>query len=215
MIHTTAKAISYLFHPVFIVLYVLLLLLTVNPFLFSFQDPKVQGLIIINVFVTTIIFPLVSIAMLKMLGFIQTVHMEDRMERVGPLIITGIFYIWLYLNIKNNDYVPDAFSYFVLGCTIALFLAFFINIFSKISLHAVGMGGLVAAVGIMYSSFSYTVFSLAGWTVAMRLVVIIAVLATGLVCSSRLLLGAHRPDDVYGGLLVGVIGQLVAYAIVF
>jgi lipid-A-disaccharide synthase-like uncharacterized protein len=187
----------------------------VNPYLFSFEDSKVQGLIIINVFITTIIFPLVSVAMLKLLGFIQSVHMEDRMERVGPMIITGIFYIWLYLNIKNNDLVPDAFSYFVLGCTIALFLAFFINIFSKVSLHAVGIGGFVAAIAVMYASFSYTTFSVASWTIAMRMLVVLAIVAAGMVCTSRLLLGAHRAEDVYGGLTIGVTSQLLAYAIVF
>lgn len=210
-----AKAVSYIFHPVFVILYVLLILMQVNPYLFSFEDSKVQGLIIINVFITTIIFPLVSVAMLKLLGFIQTVHMHDRMERVGPMIITGIFYIWLYLNIKNNDLVPDAFTYFVLGCTIALFLAFFINIFSKVSLHAVGVGGLVAAVAVMYASFSYTTFSIASLTIAMRLVVLLAVIIAGLVCTARLLLGAHKPEDVYGGLTIGIASQLLAYAIVF
>ena len=47
----------------------------------------------------------------------------------------------------------------MLGATIALFIAFFINIFSKISAHAVGMGGLVAMVLISIISFSHGAFT--------------------------------------------------------
>ena len=38
-----------------------------------------------------------------------------------------------------------------------------------------------------------------------------ALLVTGLVCTSRLVLAAHRPFEVWGGLFVGLLTQYVAW----
>lgn len=195
--------------------YFLLVLLKVNPYLFAVQGPKLQGLIIIQVAITTVFFPLIAVALMKMLGLIQSVSMETRQERVGPLIVTGIFYIWMYLNLKNNDYIPDAYSFFVLGSTISLFIAFFLNNFTKISLHAIGVGGFLMAMIFTYLTFSYDSFTIGDYVIQSRMLIIAAVLIAGVVSSARLLLKAHAPDEVYGGFFVGAVAQLVAYAIVF
>lgn len=215
MLRTFAHIISIIFHPLFIMVYVLLLLLQVNPYLFNIQDPKVQGLVIIRVVINTVLFPLVAIAMMKMLGLIDSIQMKTRMERVGPLIVTAIFYLWMFLNIKSNDIFPEAFSYFVLGSIIGLFLAFFINNFTKISLHGVGVGGFLAASFIITNVFTYDTFSIGTYTFSTSLLVFGAILITGLVSTSRLLLGAHTADDVYGGIFIGAASQLIAYAIIF
>ena len=48
--------------------YVLLILMRVNPFLFNIQSPEVGGLLIIRVVITTVFFPIVAVALMKMLG---------------------------------------------------------------------------------------------------------------------------------------------------
>ena len=146
---------SFVFHPLFILTYGLILLMLINPYIFLVQDPRDKGLIVISTFLLSAFFPLVAIFMMKSLGLISSFKMEDRMERIGPLVATSIFYLWLFLNIKDNPGIPGAFSFFVLGSTIALFLSFFLNIFQKISLHAVGMGGLIAGLILMGTNFSY------------------------------------------------------------
>lgn len=210
-----AQFISFVFHPLFMMVYVLLILMRVNPFLFNIQSPEVGGLLIIRVVITTVFFPMVAVALMKMLGLIQSIQMQTRAERVGPLIVTGIFYIWMFLNIKNNDYFPEAFTYFVLGSTIALFLAFFLNNFTKISLHGVGVGGVLIASLIIYNLFSYNTFKVGAFTFNSSMLVFGAVLITGLVSTARLYLMEHSPDEVYGGIFIGAASQFIAYAIMF
>ena len=68
-------------------------------------------------------FPMIAILMMKALGLIKTLDMKEKQERIGPLIVSGLFYMWLYANIRNNDLIPDALSFFILGTTISIFIA--------------------------------------------------------------------------------------------
>jgi len=220
MLRPLAKLLSLLFHPLFVVTYLLLVLFAVNPYLFSIQDAKGQGLVLISVLFLSVLFPLVVIIMLRFLGFIESLELKDRMERIGPLIGTGLFYMWLYINIYQNPAIPRAFSLVVLGSTIGLFLAFFMNNFSKVSLHAVGMGGFVTAILLIRFLFSYDYFILGlgpvgTYKIHPDLLVYGSIIIAGLVGSSRLYLNAHSRDQVMGGFLIGVIAQIIAFRFMY
>lgn len=215
-----SRLISSLFHPVFILNYILILLYLVNPYLFGIQDDRQKGLLFISVFLLSVFFPIFTIVVMKLVGFIDSIEVKDRKERVMPLVITSIFYLWLFVNIRQNSIVPSAFSIFVLGATIALFVAFFINNFSKISLHTVGMGGLVAMVFLIRSYFSYGSFyfnvgPLGLFSISLDFVFFLSIIIAGLVGTSRLHLNAHRKSDVYMGYLVGFLGQVIAFRFLF
>lgn len=206
-------------HPLFMISYVLLILLTYNPYLFGMGKDG-QGLLLISVVMLTIFFPLLAVGMMKALDMISSIEMATRKERVGPLIATSIFYLWLYINIKDNTGVSEAFSFFVLGTVIALFTAFFINNFSKISLHAVGMGGLIAGTFLIRQYFTYdaatlSLGALGDYRVHINVILIAVIILAGLVASSRLLLKAHKMSDITGGVLVGIISQVIAFMIFF
>ncbi len=214
---TTAKLISIIFHPLFIIGYVLILLLVMNPYLFIVNDEKARFLLIFNVFMLTVFFPLFSIFLMKMLDFIKSYEMEDKSERIGPLIATGVFYLWLFVNFKDNSSIPVSFSSFVLGSTIGLFLALMLNSFTKISLHTIGAGGLVSGLLLIKYFYSYETFfiSLPFGTlqVSTTLVAILAMIISGLVGTSRLLLKAHDEYDVYAGYMVGIFSMVIAFKI--
>ncbi len=215
---TIAKTISILFHPLFILSYLFFLLLLINPYLFSIQDAQNKVLVLISIVSLSVGFPLVVVALFKMIGFIDSFEMKDRTERIGPMIATSIFYLWLFLNVKDNPIFPKAYSVMVLGATIGLFCAFFINNFSKISLHGVGMGGLVSAVFLIrfQYSYQYLIFentTFGNYQIHLNLVLYASLLIAGLVCSCRLLLKAHNRNDLYGGFIVGVIAQIIAYRV--
>lgn len=215
-----SRLVSSLFHPIFILNYVFILLFLVNPYLFGIQDATQKGLLFISVFLLSVFFPIFTIVVMKLVGFIDSIEIKDRKERVMPLIITGVFYLWLFVNIRQNSIVPSAFSIFVLGATIALFVAFFINNFSKISLHTVGMGGLVAMVFIIRNYFSYNVFyfnfgPLGSYSISLDLILFFSIFFAGLVGTSRLHLNAHRKQEVYMGYLVGILAQIIAFRFLF
>ena len=222
MLKIAAKIISILFHPLLILTYMLVLLLLANPYLFGVHSltDRHSKLLILQVFLSTFFIPAFSVAMLKFLGLVQSLELPDKQERIGPYIITGIFYLWLFRNFLGNSVIPTAYTSFVLGATIGLFFAFFINIFSKISAHAVGMGGLLGMVLITMIQFSYGSFEvnlpLLG-TVYLNMVIVfmITLVLAGLVGTARLIMEAHDPIDLYGGYLVGFASQLIALRFLF
>jgi membrane-associated phospholipid phosphatase len=69
-----------------------------------------------------------------------------------------------------------------------------ITFFWKMSAHMIGLGGLLGVVLVLGSKFPTfeVVYPLLG-----------AIILCGLVASSRLLLQAHKPLEVYAGLLAG------------
>jgi membrane-associated phospholipid phosphatase len=196
-------------------MYGLVLLLKVNPYTFSLADEKAEGLLIISVALLTIIFPLISILMMRQLGLISSFKMEERTDRIGPLIVTSLFYLWLFVNVRQNSGIPESFSFLLLGSIIGLFAALFLNSFTKISLHSIGLGGFLGGLAIIRFKYSYDSFFINIGQQILRinvdLVLVTAVIITGLVGTSRLILKAHTPDQVYGGYLVGFLAQIVAF----
>lgn len=222
MLTILARIISVLFHPLLMLTYMLVLLLIINPYLFGVSSitDKTSKVLLLRIFLTTFFIPGISVSMLRMLGLIQSLEMKDKNERIGPYIITGVFYLWIFYNFLHNSLIPTAYTTFVLGAVIALFLSFFINIFSKISAHAVGMGGMVGMTIITALLFSYDTFTLQlpwiGYFEAnMNLILMLVILLAGMVGTARLLLDAHRPTDLYGGYIVGFLSQLIALRFMF
>jgi len=218
MLKLLANIFSLIFHPLLILTYMLVLLMLINPYLFGLHSIAGNTPLILLVFMSTFMIPAFSVVMMKQVGLISSLQMKDRMERVGPYIVTGIFYLWMFRNILNNPTIPTAYSIFVLGATIGLFVSFFINIFSKISAHAVGMGGLVAMVIITMFHFSYDDFavdfgSLGIYRIGMNSLLMLVIILAGMVGTSRLVLNAHEPNDLYGGYLVGLVTQFIALMI--
>lgn len=212
--------ISYLFHPIFIIIYSLLLIFISNPYVFTIQNHVDKVIILTLITMLTVGFPLLAIFLIRFLGLNKDMNMTSQQERIIPLIITAMFYLWLYINIRSNTYVPLLFSSFVLGATFGIFISFFINNFSKISLHTVGMGGLVAMIFILYMSYGYSDFILnlgfiGMYRIHLSLCLILGILLAGLVGTARLYITDHTKSDIYGGYLVGLASQLLAYLILF
>jgi hypothetical protein len=220
MLPALARVVSTLFHPLLILTYMLILLLLVNPYSFGVNQISEQTSLILLVFLSTFLIPAFSVLMMKFLGMIESLELKSKQERIGPYIITGIFYLWIFINFKNNPNIPAAYTSFVLGSTIALFVAFFINIFSKISAHTVGMGGLTGMIAITMLLFNYDSFTvemplLGIIQVSMNSVLMIVIVLAGSVGTARLLLKAHEHKDLYGGFLVGFSTQFIALQFMF
>jgi len=220
MLRFLAHVFSVVFHPLLIVTYMLIILLLVNPYMFGVNGLTGGKQLILLIFLSTFIIPAFAVFMMKALGMIDSLQMKTKSERIGPYIVTGILYMWLFQNILNNPEIPSAYKVFVLGATIGLFVAFFFNLFTKISMHALGMGGLLGMIIITsllfsYGSFVFSIGPFGMMEMSMNALLMLVIILCGIVGTSRLLLNAHNLQDLYSGFIIGLGAQFLALRIMF
>jgi hypothetical protein len=142
---------------------------------------------------------------LKAVGFIDSLYLRSQRDRIIPYIAAGIFFFWAYTVFKQQPRYPLILTSFVLGIFLASSAALIANIYQKVSMHAIGMGGWLG----LFLIIGYQQTQLMSWPLA------IVIILTGFVCSSRLWLNAHRPIEIYTGLLIGLLSQFVAAIYLF
>lgn len=201
-------------HPMLVLTYVLILMMSISPYAFGAADltEKRAMLILLGVFITTALLPAVGLLMMKALGFVKTWQIYDKQERIGPYIMSGVFYLWLFKNLLSGGQTPVIYTAFVLGATLSLFLCFFLNIFTKISAHAAGMGGMVMMLVLLpfYWHEAGAEVTTGPLLLSWPVVISLGLLMAGAVGSARLTLGAHTPADLYRGYLVGAVAVFIA-----
>lgn len=215
-----ARIFSYLFHPLLVLTYGLIILIVVDPFSFGvngIQSPQ-SKLLVLRIFLSTFFIPAMAMLMLYFLGMVKSFRFEDQMDRTGPYIITGIFYLWLLRNFWTNSLVPSIYTTFMLGVTIALFLAFLINIFSKISIHVVGISTLLAMLVIILLTQNYNTLVIPiaynQYLQTSLLYLFLAfLLLAGLMGACRFYLQKHEISELYGGYFVGFVSPFLALQI--
>lgn len=231
MLKAIARLFSYIFHPLLLLTYLLLITMNVNPYLFGSTDFTWHSLTLIQIFFSTALLPGVAIIVMERLGIIESLGMHDKQDRIGPYIASGIFYLWIFVNVKDNGEIPLAYRTFVLAATIALFLSFFINLMQKINIHAVAAGVFLSATIVMFSTFNYTLIN-------MTAVLMLAILVTGLIGTTQLILHYNyepeivwnvdgeqeisspqereiQPIDIYGGYFIGFVATAIAMYFMF
>ncbi len=172
------------FIPLFIPVIATWYLAFIHQGYFTGIAPHDKLVIVIRVAVNTIIFPGVTVLLLKAVGFIDSIYLKTQRERIIPYVGANIFYFWMYLVFKNQPEVPS-YSYSLYFWSFSFFsVGLFANIYFKISMHALGMGALSGLLLIIiFSGSPYGIF----------LQAMIVFLITGLVCTSRMIVSDHRP----------------------
>ncbi len=216
MNRSLAHFLSFVGHPLFVVSGLLALLISLKPFAFglsSWGDERAFPLFLM-VFFSTFFIPGVAVLLLKPLGFIDSMQLKTPKERHAPYIIASIFYLWVFKNSASKGILPHLFNELLLGATLGLFLAFFVNIFFKISAHAVGMGGFLAALFLILKAWGPLALPIGGAVFSLNLVVLAAFLLAGAVLTARLALGAHSSSEIWSGLAGGAAAMLAASALI-
>lgn len=198
-----ANIISYIFHPIFIPLYAVAFLVYVHPsFFVGFSaSGKLQTVFI--TFINLVAFPLLTVVLLKALGFIDSVFLQSRRDRIIPYMACGIFFFWAYTVFKKEGSYPPVMASFILGVFLTASAGLLANIYFKISMHAMGVGGLLG----LFMVLAYYNSMLMTWPLAL------AFILAGLVCTARLLVSSHSERDIYMGIVVGIAAQIIAAAV--
>jgi hypothetical protein len=195
-----AHLLSILFHPVFVPVYFMYFLLFQHPNQYLGFDFAHKAVILVQAVAMFTFFPLVTVGLLKALGFIKSIQLHDQKDRIIPLVASGIWYFWIWYVWRNLPDQPVAAIQLALGVWITSVAALMLNTRLKISLHALSLGATLA---LLLSLSIKESLHYGAW-------LSIAFIITGAVSSSRLLVSDHRPSEVYWGLLTGALSMLVA-----
>lgn len=186
------KIISLIFHPLLIPSYLFISVFNMNSYVSLLIPTTAKFLIFFLVFITTFLFPLLIILIMKRRGLIKSLQMESKEERVYPFLLTGIFFFLSYYMLKQIQ-ISEVFHLFLLGITILVFLSLLINFFSKISIHMVGIGGMAGALTGISIRINLDLVLLISFTI----------LLAGFIGFARLKLKSHQPIQIYTGYLLG------------
>ena len=201
-----AKIISYIFHPVFIPVYVTWFLIFVHPYLFAGFTPWLKTTTLMMAVLTFTFFPIVTVLLLKGLKFIDNIYLHTQKDRVIPFLACMIWYFWLWYVWKNFGKTSNAIDIpleavqFALAAFISTIIGLMVNIKMKVSLHAISTGVMV------------TLFLLMAFTQQLNFGIWLSIVLfiTGLVCTARFIISDHTAQEIYGGLAVGVVSMLIA-----
>lgn len=200
-----AQLFSVVFHPLFIPTYVVVFLLNFHPSYFSGFSNGSKLMLLLTTILNTAFFPAFSVLIMKGLGFIKSVFLPTQQDRIGPYLAAMIFYFWAArVFFKFEPQLSPVLPAFMTGVFLTTVFALIINIFFKISMHAIACGGLVGVFLVVMNSNSM----LMTWPLAL------AILITGIVCSARFIISDHTQKEIYTGLMVGFACQLIAAFII-
>ena len=186
-----AKLLSRLLHPVFIPTITLAIISTkfLNIIILSNQ----LNIIIIGTVIFTLLFPLLSIIYLLFTKRIKSLQIEEKEERILPILITIIWMLIGYYFLGNIlEYAPVVNSIY-LGMIATLGITLLITKYWKISLHMAAIGGCFGVfLNLQYiygGVISYVIFIL---------------ILSGFLGYSRAILKAHNMQQIYSGFFLGV-----------
>ncbi len=197
-----AKVISVALHPLLIPTYTFVILFNLN-YYFSIIIPyQVKYLIVGIIFITTFLIPASFVLIMLRRKMIGSLKMESRDERLSPLVVSAIF-IFLSWYMVSQLNISRMYPLFLLGSGITIIATILINFKEKISLHMVGIGGMLGVfIGISLR-----------FNVDMIYIIIMIVLLSGLVGYARLTLNAHTQSEVYKGFFTGLLIMISVFLI--
>jgi hypothetical protein len=200
VLRLVAKLISIIFHPVFVPVYLVLFLVYIHPYVFAGFSNWDRSKVIIQAVMMFTFFPIVTVSLLKGLKFIQSFQLTTQKDRIIPLVACMIWYFWIWYVWKNIPDYPKEGVMLGLAIFLGSIAALMANIYMKVSLHAISMGVAITFMINLALNFPGN----------MGIFVCIVILATGLVSTARFIASDHTPDEIYGGLFLGILSQLIA-----
>ncbi|TDW99768.1 hypothetical protein [Dinghuibacter silviterrae] len=193
-----ATVVSYLFHPIWLVPLMAAYLIFADPVLYLGVSPHIKLFRLLTVVLNSVFFPLISVLLARAVGFIKSIQMKDASDRIIPYVATLTWYFWDWMAMRNLGDTPAPMTAMLFGVFLSASAALIFNTFLKISMHTIGVGGLVAF---------FLLISLQG-AQGTALPLAISILIAGLVWSARLIVSNHTQRELVLGFLVGFLCQV-------
>ncbi|MGC3977117.1 MAG: hypothetical protein QM751_02095 [Paludibacteraceae bacterium] len=190
---TFLKIISYVFQPLLMPLYGIIILLQTPVFrLFS---SWYHFIAIVGTILFTGILPALPIAWMMRKGEIHDVFISKREERTVPYLFSFLSYVFWVLFLGRTLNLPMTLLIYPIGCVASIFAMMLINLKWKISAHLTGVGGLTGGIfGVCFQMALNPVW-----------LFVAAIIISGTVGISRVYLKAHTLGQVIAGFLLGFI----------
>lgn len=161
--------------------------------------PDNRNTIIGLICVFTFVLPAINLLMLRYFGSVTSITLYSRTQRIVPFFLISLLYILItFLFIYKLPFSQN-FNKLMMIITTMVIVSFAITFFFKISVHSLAACG---AIGILLPLNNATEEAL------LVVPTVFVILAAGTVMSSRLLLEAHTPKEVYYG---GVVGFAIGF----
>ena len=147
--------------------------------------------------------PAITLLIMHLRGSISTIMLDKRSERIVPSIMVILYALTLFilLHVRVPDRLPGILflKALSLGSLITVLICTIITLKWKVSLHAAGMGILT---GFLLGYFGH--MYLFDWRV-LPLVFI----ASGVVMTARMMLGAHNVWQCMAGYAIGLVVNVI------
>lgn len=196
-----SQTLSVVFHPLLLTTYVLLLGFVLPGYMAMLPYGYKKTVFIVFALITGAV-PAIFLFLMYNLRIINSLTMEKRQERYLPLLMVAIFYVSAYVIARRFPAeLPRFTEDLLLTGAVASLLAFGMNFLFKISLHTLGM-----AANLVFFLSYFFLFQL-----DILYYLIIAVSLTGLIAALRLYLNAHRPYEVWLGIVFGALAGAVPH----
>ena len=187
-----ARLISYVFHPLLMPAYAMLILFNINSHYMHSLPFNYKMILLGFVILFTFLLPSIAMFFMVKLKMVDSLEMHSRKERPAALVIVALFFYGTYYIFQQLP-VNTIFTMFMLGATLLVLISLLINYFYKISLHMMALGALLATL----VGFSFLIHQ------DIRLYLFLIILIAGITGTARLKLNAHTPSQVYTGFLLG------------
>jgi hypothetical protein len=196
-IHNISKFISYIFHPLIIPTIGCIVIFNSGYYL-GYLPVAIKHSVYIIVFVLTFLLPALIIPALYFQRIISSINLEERKERVLPILIVVIMYGLSYYFMQRAGFPPLLLTY-IIGCIAGIIVSLLITIKWKVSLHTTGLGGLTALIFFLIIKFN----------LSLQTYFTLVIIISGFTATARMITGSHKPAQVYIGYVAGFCSVLI------
>lgn len=203
-----ARIVSFLFHPLLMATYLLILLALTLPAALEPLQPQGHWTFIAFMFIVTFVLPVFNLAIFRVFGTIDSFTLKERKQRILPFFFICAIYVSItyVFYVKYRFGLHDNLLRLLIIVDLLVVVATISTLFFKVSVHSISIWGLVGITLLLtkISEVNTLLYASLG-----------LILLAGVIMSSRLQLNAHTAREVMWGSVLGLATSLLGMSFLF